>query len=152
MGSEWGGYAAAPAIGGGRRAVREAAEEASEHLARQGARKASEEAARWLPNRFSRYMSEAELKAVQETGLLRGGRPGETYFTTQKFRRAISAMKRLSLKYKPEVRLDFEITNSPTIFGPRRVEPHYGQPGGGIEYWTVNDPVQVRILRILRLE
>jgi hypothetical protein len=136
--------------------VREAAEEASEQLARQGvrqaAREAGEEASRLLPKRFSRYMSEAELKAVQETGLLRGGRPGETYFTTNKFRRAISAMRRLSLKHKPEVRVDFEITNSPTIFGPRPVMPHYGQPGGGIEYWTVNDPVQVRILRVLHLE
>ena len=44
VGSEWGGYAAAPAIGGGRRAVREAAEEASEHLARQGVRQAAGEA------------------------------------------------------------------------------------------------------------
>jgi hypothetical protein len=44
VGSEWGSYAAAPALGGGaRRVVREAAEEASEQLARQGVRQAARE-------------------------------------------------------------------------------------------------------------
>jgi nitrogen regulatory protein PII len=51
VGSEWGSYAAAPAIGGGaRRAVREAAEEASEQLARQTVRNT-------VPRRVARVIS-----------------------------------------------------------------------------------------------
>jgi hypothetical protein len=56
-----------------------------------------------LPRRFSRYMSRSELEVVQETGLLRGGRPGDTYFTTNKFRTIRSAEDKLALPRPPEV-------------------------------------------------
>jgi hypothetical protein len=109
--------------------------------ATQAAKGASE-----LPRRFSRYMSRSELEAVQETGLLRSGRPGDSYFTTNKFRTVRSAEEKLALPRSPEVRLDFEITGQPTIYGPRKVAPAFGKPGGGIEYWSP-DPVRVRIIR-----
>lgn len=64
-----------------------------------------------LPRRFSRYMSRSEFEAVQETGLLRGGRPGDTYFTPNKYRTVQSAEEKLALPRAPEVRLDFEIVN-----------------------------------------
>jgi len=99
-----------------------------------------------LPRRFSRYMSRSELEVVQETGLLRGGRPGDTYFTTNKFRTIRSAEDKLALPRPPEVRLDFEIINQPRIYGPRKVAPAFGKPGGGVEYWSP-DPVRVRIIR-----
>ena len=95
-------------------------------------------------------MAEAELRAVQETGLLRGGRPGTTYFTTNKYRTRQSAVRFLSLPNTPDVRVDFKILNNPRIFGPMRVDPDFGQPGGGIQYWS-DDPVAVRILRIANL-
>jgi hypothetical protein len=98
-------------------------------------------------------MSKAELQAVQETGKLRGGRRGETYFTVNRYRTVRSAMRYLSLPNPPEVRLDFKILNQPRIYGPRVVEPKYGQPGGGTELWTVKTKeVLVRIIRIVELE
>jgi len=41
VGSEWAGYATLVPTGGARKAARAAADEASEHLGRQGARQAS---------------------------------------------------------------------------------------------------------------
>jgi hypothetical protein len=149
VGSKWGSYAA-PVAGSGRRAVaREVAEEASEQLGRHGARQAARGAA---DQTFSRFMSKAELQIVQETGKLRGGRRGETYFTVNRYRTVRSAMRYLSLPNPPEVRLDFKILNQPRIYGPRVAEPKYGQPGGGTELWTVNQEVLVRIIRIVELE
>ena len=37
------------------------------------------------PGYYSRYISEGELQAIEETGLLRGGRPDETYFSLQTY-------------------------------------------------------------------
>ena len=98
-------------------------------------------------------MSKAELRIVQETGKLRGGRGGKTYFTVNRYRTVRSAMRYLSLPNPPEVRLDFKILNKQLrIYGPRVAEPKYGQPGGGTELWTVNQEVLVRIIRIVELE
>lgn len=141
--------------GGARKAARAAADEASEQLGRQGARQAARKADGNLPAYFSRYMSQAELEAVMETGFLRGWKPGTdpgiTYFTTNRFRKATRAQQLLALPVPPQVRVDFQIINQPSIFGPRKVSPNFGQPGGGIEYYSP-DPVQVRIIRTLRLE
>jgi len=102
-------------------------------------------------------MSKAELRAVLETGKLRGGRLGETYFTVNRYRTVRSAMRYLSLPNPPEVRLDFKILNKQLrIYGPRVAEPKYGQPGGGIELWVdvkdSDEAVLVRIIRIVELE
>jgi len=120
----------------------------------QGARQAARGAA---DQTFSRFMSKAELRAVQETGKLRGGRPGETYFTVNRYRTVRSAMRYLSLPKPPEVRLDFKILNKQLrIYGPRVAEPKYGQPGGGTELWVdvkdSDEAVLVRIIRIVELE
>jgi len=105
---------------------------------------------RALPRTFSRFMSEAELEAVRETGLLRGGRPGRTYFTTNKYRTVSSATEKLSLPDPAELRVDFKIKNAPNISGPEEVSGKFGRTGGGIQYYT-DDPVQVEIIRIRRL-
>ena len=154
VGSEWGGYATLVPTGGARKAARAAADEASEQLGRHGARQAARGAA---DQTFSRFMSKAELRAVQETGKLRGGRLGETYFTVNRYRTVRSAMRYLSLPNPPEVRLDFKILNKQLrIYGPRVAEPKYGQPGGGTELWVdvkdSDEAVLVRIIRIVELE
>jgi hypothetical protein len=154
VGSEWGGYATLVPTGGARTAARAAADEASEQLGKQLARQTARGAA---DQTFSRLMSKAELRAVLETGKLRGGRLGETYFTVNRYRTVRSAMRCLSLPNPPEVRLDFKILNKQLrIYGPRVAEPKYGQPGGGTELWVdVKDPdeaVLVRIIRIVELE
>ena len=101
-------------------------------------------------NKYSRFMSKAELKVVKEKGLLRGGNPGKTYFTTNKFRTMTKAQEKLSLKEPPEVRVDFTIKNSPVITGPKTVKPDFGQQGGGVEFFT-SDAVQAIINNVKEL-
>ena len=109
------------------------------------------------PEFYSRYISEGELQRIQETGLLRGGRPGKTYFTTDQFTESQKAVSRLALPQRQQYRVDFEITNQPQIQGPQRVQPWIRplrpgfRQGWGVEYWT-EDPVQIRLLRAIRLE
>ncbi len=95
-----------------------------------------------------RSMSRAEAEAVQRTGILRGGREGETFFTDSRFRSADRAQDRLSLPQRPEVQMEFRITNSPTISrNGTRVDPSYDGRGGGREYMTT-DPVEVEIFNV----
>lgn len=84
---------------------------------------------------FYRYMSLAVAEAVVETGKLRGGRPGSTYWTTDLYESPSEAKSRLALEYLPEARLEFRITNGPgLLFAGVRVEPDGHEPGGGTEY------------------
>jgi len=75
------------------------------------------------PRYYSRYISEGELRAIEETGMLRGGRPGKTFFTTDVYETSKEATSRLSLKIPPEYRVDFEILNPGSVRGPQRVQP-----------------------------
>lgn len=96
------------------------------------------------PN-YYRYMSEAEVNAINETGLLRGGISGETYFTTDFYRTGAKAKKRLSLYKTPTQRVEFVILNKPKMeIKGTKVTPANGQPGKGTEFMT-NDPVKVKI-------
>ena len=97
---------------------------------------------------YYRNMSKAELQAVQETGMLRGGRGGETYFTDSNFNSATEAKNRLALPEKPDVQVKFKITNNPELLkNGTKVDPAYGQNGGGKEYMT-RDQVKVDILNV----
>lgn len=150
IGLEVGGYASLPsALGGLGVGILNTADDLAGgglRLAGQASKELAQEGYGAAPKRFSRYMSEAELKVVRETGKLRGGNPGKTYFTTNRYRTKRSAQRYLSLPTMPDVRVDFEILNTPQIFGPKRVDPAFGQPGGGVEYWS-EEEVIVRILR-----
>ncbi|KAB8333634.1 hypothetical protein SD80_012640 [Scytonema tolypothrichoides VB-61278] len=97
---------------------------------------------------FYRSMTKAEAEAVKETGFLRGGREGETFFTDSRFRSATKVQDRLSLPQQPEVQMEFQIRNEPsfTIAGAR-VAPAFGGRGGGREYMTT-DPVKVEIINV----
>lgn len=100
---------------------------------------------------FFRNMSRAEAKAVKDTGKLRGGNPGDTFFTDQRFRtgdRGARAQDRLSLPQRPEVQVEFRITNNPSLQrNATRVTPANGGRGGGREFMTT-DPVQVEIINV----
>jgi len=106
---------------------------------------------------YVRYISEGELQAIQETSFLRGGRTDTpTYFTTDVFQTSREAMSRLSLRWPPSYRIEFEILNQPRIQGPRRVQSWFRprdpgfRAGWGVEYYSW-DPVKVRLLRWERL-
>ncbi|GHT79675.1 hypothetical protein AGMMS50262_23650 [Bacteroidia bacterium] len=84
-----------------------------------------------------RYMTEGELKAIQETGMLRGGRAGETYFTKDLYKSAASA---------PTLRVEFQILNNPNLLlNGTKVAPKFGMMGKGAEFMTL-DPVKVRLI------
>ena len=95
-----------------------------------------------------RNMSKAEAEAVQQTGKLRGGKEGDTFFTDSRFRSADTAQDRLSLPNRPEVQMEFRIKNSPSMTrNGTRVDPEAGGRGGGREYMTTN-PVEVEIINV----
>ena len=97
------------------------------------------------PN-YYRYLSEAEVTAINETGLLRGGKPGANYFTTDLYKNSTTAQKRLSLPNTPTRRVELEILNSPKMeLNGTKVTPANGQPGKGMEFMT-NEPVKVKII------
>jgi hypothetical protein len=94
-----------------------------------------------------RYMSGEELKDIQNTGLLRGGINGPTYWTDASFKSAENAADKLSLLNTPQYRMEFNIINSPEIHGGSSVAPDFSKVGGGREYWSF-DPVQVQIVNV----
>ena len=97
---------------------------------------------------FYRYMVPAELEAVRQTGFLRGGRPGDTFWTDESFTSAAEAQNRLALPSPPELRVRFVIVNTPTLIRDGSiVDPAFGGEGGGRE-WASPDPVQVEILDV----
>jgi RHS repeat-associated protein len=99
---------------------------------------------------FNRYMSAGELKAINNTSFLRGGDPGDTFFTTDVYTTVSEAQQGLSLKNLPDYGVSFQIINDPIISEPQTVLPKFLQPGGGIEYWTSN-PVLVSITDVWEL-
>ena len=77
-------------------------------------------------------MSQAELEAVQSTGLLRGGRAGETFFTKDLYKSAASAQNRLALPGSPALRVEFQILNNPKmLLNGTKVQPLNGMMGRG---------------------
>lgn len=98
-----------------------------------------------------RVMTESELNAVKETGYLRGGREGTTYFTDSYYMNASNAQTRLSLPNKPEYIVEFKITNNPTVTGGNTVKAAYGGSGGGREYFSDN-PVQIDIINYQKMK
>ena len=93
-----------------------------------------------------RYMTQAELQAVQKTGLLRGGRSGETFLTRDVFKSGLKAQQRLALPTKPTLRVEFEILNNPTLLrNGTKVHPAFGMSGRGAEFMTTS-PVRVNLI------
>lgn len=91
-------------------------------------------------------MTEGELKAIQQSGMLRGGNPGKTYFTKDLYKSGAHAQQRLSLPTTPTLRVEFEILNNPTMkLNGSKVLPDFSMPGKGAEFMTT-DPVKVRLI------
>ena len=93
-----------------------------------------------------RWMSKAELKATQETGLLRGGRDGTHYVTDAANSDALRARQRLALPQTPEVRATMQVPRD-ALSAPSRVKPDFNMPGGGMER-TATGNVPVRIIKV----
>jgi RHS repeat-associated protein len=95
---------------------------------------------------YVRYISEGELRAIQETGLLRGGRTDNpTYFTIDIFQTSREAVSRLALLRTPAYRIEFEILNQPRIQGPARVRPWFRPRDPGFRAgWGSNITPEIR--------
>lgn len=101
---------------------------------------------------FYRYMSRAEAEAVLATGKLRGGRPGRTYWTEDRYEGSGLAKARLALEMQPEVRMEFRIRNDPRVRrAGDRVKPISGEAGGGTE-WMTPEVVEVEVISVDNLE
>lgn len=93
-----------------------------------------------------RWMSKAELKATQETGLLRGGRDGTHYVTDAANADPLRARQRLALDRTPEVRATLEVPSS-ALSTSSKVNPKYNMPGGGMER-TATGNVPARVIGV----
>lgn len=101
---------------------------------------------------YYRYMSRAEAKAVGDTGFLRGGIPGEAYWTDDYHESASLAMRRLALGSLPEVRMRFRMLDTPQLArNGAQVRPDIEQPGGGTEYMS-GEKVRVEVVVVDNLE
>jgi len=94
-------------------------------------------------------MSNAELKATKETGLLRGGRSEDNFFTNNASLDAKRAQQRLGLDGPlRDSRVEFQIKNDIQVSGPRSAAPgRTGTSGGGREFST-NGRTEIEILRV----
>lgn len=93
-----------------------------------------------------RYVTESEVDAIKNTEYLRGGNPGETYFTKDVYKSASKAQQRLSLRSAPTHRVEFEILNNPKLeLNGSKVEPLFGQPGKGSEFMS-KGPIRVKFI------
>ena len=98
--------------------------------------------------KFYRNMDQTEMQAVVNSGKLRGGNPGVTFFTDEYYESAEEAQDKLSLPMKPEVQLGFIVKNDPLMLrNGSIVDPLFGGHGGGREYMTM-DVVQVEVLSV----
>ena len=113
----------------------------TEAVARRAAKNADKET-------VQRWMSKAELEAIRNTGLIRGGREGKHFVTDAANRSARRARQRLALEDTPGVRVTMEVPGD-TFTPPTRVQPgrHNGMPGGGMERWAEGQ-VPVTITRV----
>ena len=99
---------------------------------------------------FERVVSNAELKATQQSGLLRGGRESENFFTNNVSLNAKRAQQRLGLGGPlRDARIRFRIKNNVEVTGPRPAAAgRTGTAGGGREFSTSG---RIEILRVDRL-
>jgi RHS repeat-associated protein len=93
-----------------------------------------------------RWMSKAELKATEKTGLLRGGRDGTHYVTDSANSNALRARQRSALQQTPEVKVTLEVPKG-KFSPPSKVEPAFNMPGGGMER-TATGNIPVKIIKV----
>ncbi len=92
-----------------------------------------------------RAMSKAELKATEDTGLLRGGREGTHHVSDAISSDAKRAQQRLALEKKPEVKVTLEVPAG-TFSKPSKIDTKFGMPGGGVER-TATGKIPVKIIK-----
>jgi len=70
-------------------------------------------------------------------GLIDVGASGKVFLTPTIYSSGTQAQAELALPSKPVGYFEIPRDRLANLFGPNwPVDPNYGQPGGGIEYWT----------------
>jgi len=95
-----------------------------------------------------RWMSDAELRATIDTGLVRGGRDGTHFVTDSANSNAKRARQRSALPQTPEVKVTLEVPAG-KFSKPTKVEPAFNMPGGGTER-TATGKISAKVKRIKR--
>ncbi|MGH3827127.1 MAG: RHS repeat-associated core domain-containing protein, partial [Pseudonocardiaceae bacterium] len=108
--------------------------------------KTSENTTKGQTEIVQRWMSSAELEATGNTGLVRGGRGGTHYVGDASNSDPLRARQRLALPQTPEVRADLEVPRG-AFSAPKRVDPAYGMPGGGLER-TATGSIPCRVVHV----
>lgn len=87
-----------------------------------------------------------------DVGFLRGGEPGDTYWTIERYETVGEATGRLALLVAPEVRMRFRmLEHADLVREDDPVRPAYGRPGGGTEYMS-RGRVMVEVIAVEDLE
>jgi len=97
-----------------------------------------------------RVMSNAELKATQDTGLVRGGREGTHYATDAANSDPLRAKQRLALPQTPEVKATLEVPKG-EFSPPSKVQPANNMPGGGMER-TATGKIPAKVIKVEKLK
>jgi RHS repeat-associated protein len=120
---------------------------------RAGVAAAADEAATSSSGVFQRVVSTAELDATQNSGLLRGGREGQNFFTNAASLDAKRAQIRLGLDGPlRDSRITFQIMDDVRIFGPQPAKAGLtGTNGGGLEFYTSRS-TRIQILSVKPLK
>jgi len=95
-------------------------------------------------------MSKEELKATENTGLIRGGRNGTHYVSNAIGNDAKRVRQRLALDRTPEVKVTMEVPKG-SFSGSGKIEPKYKMPGGGTER-TATGNIPAKIIKIKELK
>ena len=104
---------------------------------------------------LSGAMSNEELAATRDTGLLRGGREGIHYASDAVNTTATRAQQRLGLEARPEVRATLEVPtgkfSSPSKVAPFKTSSGRVLPGGGMER-TATGKIPAKVVKVRRLK
>jgi YD repeat-containing protein len=84
-----------------------------------------------------RYGSQQEVTATEESGLVRGGRSGESFVTMDKYDSASEAQAKLALPGTPQVRMRLIVPKG-AFSSSSSVTAKFYQPGGGTQRSTFN--------------
>jgi RHS repeat-associated protein len=85
---------------------------------------------------FLHYTTAAGQAGIEASGTIRPGVDGRVYVTPTMYLTGAQAQTSLSLRATPTGYFVIPMSRLPGLQGPSTVTPHWGQPGGGTEYWV----------------
>jgi len=96
------------------------------------------------------YTTSERARQIEKSGEIRPGASGKAYFTPDRYSSATDAQRGLALPTKPEGYFEVPLSRLRSPSPMRRVDPNFGQPGGGLEC-RVTCPTDVSGLRFRRV-